>query len=92
MAELNFLRESNRDHELALINQAVCTRPEAPPVLVTAGREALLAGDNDIGLAYFKKVFTLGGQYRSLVIQALGRQNADFCRAIMLMKSIWAVI
>jgi O-antigen ligase/tetratricopeptide (TPR) repeat protein len=78
MAELNFLRESNRDHELALIDQALRTRPEAPPVLVTAGREALLAGDNETGLAHFKKVFTLGGRYQSLVIQALGRQNADF--------------
>lgn len=78
MAELNFLRESNRDHELALIDQALRTRPEAPPVLVTAGREALLAGDNDTGLVHFKKVFSLGGQYQSLVIQALGRQDADF--------------
>jgi O-antigen ligase/tetratricopeptide (TPR) repeat protein len=78
MAELNFLRESNRDHELALIDQALRTRPEAPPVLITAGREALLAGDNETGLAHFKKVFTLGGNYQSLVIQALGRQNADF--------------
>ncbi|MFT4559944.1 MAG: O-antigen ligase/tetratricopeptide (TPR) repeat protein [Porticoccaceae bacterium] len=78
MAELNFLRESNRDHELALIDQALRTRPEAPPVLVTAGREALLAGDDETGLAHFKKVFTLGGAYQRLVIQALGRQNADF--------------
>ncbi|NQV23246.1 MAG: O-antigen ligase family protein [Rhodopirellula sp.] len=78
MAELNFLRESNRDHEVALIDQALRTRPEAPPVLVTAGREALLAGENETGLKYFKKVFTLGGAYQSLVIQALGRQNADF--------------
>ena len=78
MAELNFLRESNRDHELVLIDQALRTRPEAPPVLVTAGREALLAGDDEIGLAHFKKVFTLGGAYQRLVIQALGRQNADF--------------
>ena len=78
MAELNFLRESNRDNELALIDQALKTRPEAPPVLVTAGREALLAGDNEVGLTHFKKVFTLGGQYQRLVIQALGRQDADF--------------
>ena len=78
MAELNFLRESNRDHELALIDQALRTRPEAPPVLVTAGREALLAGDDETGLSHFKKVFTLGGAYQRLVIQALGRQNADF--------------
>ena len=78
MAELNFLKESNRENELALIDQALKTRPEAPPVLVTAGREALLAGDNETGLAHFKKVFTLGGAYQSLVIQALGRQNADF--------------
>lgn len=78
MAELNFLRESNRDHELALIDQAIITRPEAPPVLVTAGREALLAGDNEAGLAHFRKVFTLGATYQTLVIQALGRQNADF--------------
>ena len=60
MAELNFLRETSRDHELALIDQALRTRPEAPPVLVTAGREALLAGDNETGLKHFKKVFTLG--------------------------------
>jgi O-antigen ligase/tetratricopeptide (TPR) repeat protein len=78
MAELNFLRESSREDELALIDQALKTRPEAPPVLVTAGREALLAGDNEAGLAHFKKVFTLGGQYQQLVIQALGRQDADF--------------
>jgi O-antigen ligase/tetratricopeptide (TPR) repeat protein len=78
MAELNFLRESSRENELALIDQALKTRPEAPPVLVTAGREALLAGDNETGLAHFKKVFTLGPQYQRLVIQALGRQNADF--------------
>lgn len=78
MAELNFLRESNRENELALIDQALKTRPEAPPVLVTAGREALLAGDNEAGLTHFKKVFTLGGQYQGLVIQALGRQDADF--------------
>ena len=78
MAELNFLRESNHDHELALIDQALRTRPEAPPVLVTAGREALLAGDNETGLAHFKKVFTLGGTYQRLVIQALGRQDAEF--------------
>ena len=78
MAELNFLRESNRENELALIDQALKTRPEAPPVLVTAGREALLAGDNEVGLTHFKKVFTLGGQYQWLVIQALGRQDADF--------------
>ena len=78
MAELNFLRESNRENELALIDQALRTRPEAPPVLVTAGREALLAGENETGLKHFKKVFTLGGQYQQLVIQALGRQDADF--------------
>ena len=78
MAELNFLRESNREYELALIDQAIITRPEAPPVLVTAGREALLAGDNEAGLAHFKKVFTLGANYQGLVIRALGRQNADF--------------
>lgn len=78
MAELNFLRETNRDHELALIDQALKTRPEAAPVLVTAGREALLAGDNETGLKHFKKVFTLGNTYQNLVIQALGRQNADF--------------
>jgi O-antigen ligase/tetratricopeptide (TPR) repeat protein len=78
MAELNFLRESNRDHELALIDQALRTRPEAPAVLVTAGREALLAQDNETGLKHFKKVFKLGGTYQSLVIQSLGRQNADF--------------
>jgi len=78
LAELNFLRESNRENELALINQALKTRPEAPPVLVTAGREALLAGDNEAGLTHFRKVFTLGGQYQRLVIQALGRQDADF--------------
>lgn len=78
MAELNFLRETSRDHELALIDQALQTRPEAPPVLVTAGREALLAGDNETGLKHFRKVFTLGGTYQHLVIQALGRQDAEF--------------
>jgi O-antigen ligase/tetratricopeptide (TPR) repeat protein len=78
IAELNFLIETNRDHELVLIDQALRTRPEAPPVLISAGREAFLAGDNETGLAHFKKVFTLGGAYQHLVIQALGRQNADF--------------
>lgn len=78
MAELNFVQETSRDHELALIDQALRTRPEAPPVLVTAGREALLAGDNETGLQHFRKVFTLGGTYQHLVIQALGRQDAEF--------------
>jgi tetratricopeptide (TPR) repeat protein len=81
LAELCFLDGGTSQTKSAYIDQAVAVRPFHGTVLFHAGNEALLAGDFEAWLQYWKRSFNSGRFYqRELMDRLIGRigpENLD---------------
>jgi cytochrome c-type biogenesis protein CcmH/NrfG len=76
LAELSFLRSPQPEHPAALISQALLVRPHSGNVLLAAGRESAIAGDQDRALHLLHEAFHSQREIQKLVIEILAPQTA----------------
>ncbi len=74
LAELGFLRGQNAADKRVLLQQAQTVRPYSSTVMMAAGREAFLEGDDQRGLALWKKAFQQAPQHRRTIIETLAAE------------------
>jgi len=78
LADVSFLEGPEAPSKAAYVEQAVRVRPLDGDVLFAAGQEAMLAGDHDRALDYWKASFRCGKRHQRRLLKALGdRLPAD---------------
>jgi len=79
LADVSFLAEHELPGKAAYVEQALKVRPFDGTVLFAAGQEAVLAGDFDRALVYWKASFQAGRVHQDLLLQRLaGQVDAAF--------------
>jgi len=79
LADVSFLAGPQLPAKAACVSQALKVRPFDGTVLFAAGQEAVLAGDFDQALAYWKRSFQAGRVHQDLLLQRLaGQVDAAF--------------
>lgn len=71
LAELAFLNSASADFKHALVDQALLVRPYSGVVLLAAGGEAALAGDDERALTLWKQAFRLDPDQQTQIIELL---------------------
>jgi tetratricopeptide (TPR) repeat protein len=71
LAELAFLNSASADLKHALVDQALLVRPYSGLVLLAAGGEAALVGDNERALYLWKQAFRLDPDQQAQIIELL---------------------
>lgn len=71
LAELAFLNSASADLKHTLVDQALLVRPYSGLVLLAAGGEAALAGDNERSLTLWKQAFRLDPDQQAQIIEFL---------------------
>lgn len=79
LADVSFLAGPELPGKAACVSQALQVRPFDGTVLFAAGQEAVLAGDFDQAIAYWKASFRTGRAHQDLLLQRLaGQVDAAF--------------
>jgi len=79
LADLCFLDGGNQPIKVALVEQALRVRPHSERVLFAAGRDAMLVGDLDTAVKYWRKCYHQGGSYKIPLASLLApRVPVDF--------------
>jgi tetratricopeptide (TPR) repeat protein len=79
LAELSFLKGNDAAAKHAYIDQALAVRPHDGAVLFAAGSEAIMVGQFDTGIEYWRRAFRSGPEYQATIIQNIAaRVPPDF--------------
>jgi O-antigen ligase/tetratricopeptide (TPR) repeat protein len=72
LADVSFLEGPGAPSKAAYVEQAVRVRPLDGDVLFAAGQEAMLAGDHELALDYWRASFRCGKRHQERLLAALG--------------------
>ncbi len=92
LAELCFLENARADTKLAYINQAIRVAPYNASVLIVAGREAHLMGQEVEAIEYWKRAFEYGAYERHILISTAASAGVSPVQFLEIFEPGWPEI